>query len=64
MRAAAWKRGSSQVRGGGGEGLLSALGALVEARSSSPGTTVQALSYREGALDMKMAAPNADAWIR
>jgi general secretion pathway protein L len=51
-----------QVRGGGGgEGLLSALGALVEARGSTPGTTVQALSYRNGSLDMKMAAPNADS---
>ena len=50
-----------QVRGGGGQGLLSALGAVVEARGSNPGTTVQALSYRDGALDMKMAAPNADS---
>ncbi len=52
-----------QVRGGGGTsgGLLGALGAVVEARSSSPGTTVQALSFRDGALDLKMAAPNADS---
>jgi general secretion pathway protein L len=50
-----------QVRGGGGGGLITALGAVVEARSASPGTTVQALSFRDGALDMKMAAPNADS---
>jgi general secretion pathway protein L len=50
-----------QVRGGGGEGLLSALGAVVEARGASPGTKVEALSYRDGALDLKMAAPNADS---
>jgi general secretion pathway protein L len=52
-----------QVRGGGGAagGLLGALGAVVEARGSSPGTTVQALSFRDGALDLKMAAPNADS---
>jgi general secretion pathway protein L len=52
-----------QVRGGGGAsgGLLGALGAVVEARGSTPGTTVQALSFRDGALDLKMAAPNADS---
>jgi len=52
----------AEVRGGGaGNSLLSALGAVVEARGSSPGTTVQALSFRDGALDLKMAAPNADS---
>jgi general secretion pathway protein L len=53
------------VRGGGGTGLLPALGALVEARkSAAPGTTLQALSYREGALELKIAAPDADSLER
>jgi general secretion pathway protein L len=43
-------------------GLLAALGAVVESRT--PGTAVQALSFREGALDLKMAAPNADSLER
>src|SRR5262249_23478370 len=37
------------VRTGGGSGLLDALGAVVSARGSAPGTVVQSLSYREGA---------------
>ncbi len=52
------------VRGGGGSGLLPALGAFVEARNSVPGTTVQAMSFSEGALVLKMAAPDADALDR
>jgi general secretion pathway protein L len=52
------------VRGGGGTGLLPALGALVEARSSVPGTTVQAMSFRDGALELKMAAPDAESLDR
>jgi len=51
-------------RGGGGEGLLPAIGALIDARTSSPGATVQALSFREGALDLKMTAPDADSLDR
>jgi general secretion pathway protein L len=50
--------------GGGGAGLLAALGALVEARGSVPGTTVQAMSFRDGALELKMAAPDADSLDR
>jgi type II secretion system protein L len=50
------------VRGGGEfSGLLPALGALVVARSGAPGTVVQALSFREGAVDLKLAAPNAES---
>lgn len=45
-------------------GLLAALGALVEASSSAPGSAVQALSFRDGALDLKMAAPDADSLER
>jgi len=40
-------------------GLLEALEALVQARGSAPGTVVQALSFREGALDLKVSAPDA-----
>ena len=50
--------------GGGGSGLLPALGALVHARNNVPGTTVQALSYRDGALELKIAAPNAESLDR
>jgi len=51
---------------GGGEfsGLLPALGALVVARNGAPGTVVQALSFREGAVALKLAAPNAESLDR
>lgn len=52
------------VRGGAGSGLLPALGAFAEARNSVPGTTVQAMSFHDGALVLKMAAPDADALDR
>jgi general secretion pathway protein L len=53
------------VRGGGEfSGLLPALGALVAARNGAPGTVVQALSFREGAVDLKLAAPNAESLDR
>jgi type II secretion system protein L len=53
------------AQGGGGDGgLLAALDALAQARSSSPGTTVQALSFREGSLDLKLAAPDANSLDR
>jgi len=46
------------TRGAGG-GLLPALQALAQARGSAPGTSVQALSFHSGALDMKLTAPDA-----
>ena len=46
------------ARGAGG-GLLPALQALVQARDAAPGTNVQGLSYHDGALDMKLSAPDA-----
>jgi type II secretory pathway component PulL len=52
------------VRSGGGAGLLSALGAFAEARNSVPGTNVQAMSFHDGALVLKMSAPDADALDR
>jgi general secretion pathway protein L len=45
--------------GGGSSGLLRALDALVQARSAAPGTVVQALSFRNGAVDLKVSAPDA-----
>jgi type II secretion system protein L len=54
----------ASVRGGGGTGLLPALGALVQARSAAPGTVLEALSFREGALELKIAAPDADSLDR
>jgi type II secretion system protein L len=52
------------VRGAGGSGLLSALGAFSEARNSVPGTAVQAVTFHDGALVLKMSAPDADALDR
>jgi general secretion pathway protein L len=52
------------VRNGGGAGLLNALGAVVSARSAAPGTVVQSLSYRDGSLELKVAAPDADSLER
>lgn len=50
--------------GGGNTGLLAALNALVQARNTAPGTVVQSLSYRDGALELKMAAPDAGSLDR
>jgi general secretion pathway protein L len=47
------------VRSGGATGLLAALEALAYARNSAPGTSVQALNFHDGLLDMKLAAPDA-----
>jgi general secretion pathway protein L len=52
------------VRSGGGSGLLPVLGAFAEARNSVPGTTVQAMSFHDGQLILKMGAPDADALER
>jgi len=50
--------------GGDSSSLLAALGAVVEARGSTPGTTVQSLSFRNGSLELKMAGPDADSLDR
>lgn len=47
------------VRSGGSTGLLAALEALAYARNSAPGTSVEALNFHDGVLDMKLAAPDA-----
>jgi general secretion pathway protein L len=49
------------VQGGDGSGLLAALGALAQARNGVSGAVLQALSFREGALELKLTAPNAEA---
>ncbi len=46
------------ARGAGG-GLLPALQALAQARDAAPGTSVQALNFHGGSLEMKLAAPDA-----
>jgi general secretion pathway protein L len=43
----------------GGSGLLAALEALAYARNSAPGTSVQAINFHDGVIDMKLAAPDA-----
>ena len=40
-------------------GLLPALEALVQAHGAAPGSVVQALSFRNGSIDLKVAAPDA-----
>jgi general secretion pathway protein L len=47
--------------GGGPGGLLPALQALVQARTAAPGTTVQALSLRQGTIEMEIAAKDASS---
>jgi general secretion pathway protein L len=44
---------------GGPDGLLPALQALVDARAAAPGAKLKALSYRQGTVDMKVAAKDA-----
>ncbi|MFO7276418.1 MAG: type II secretion system protein GspL [Pseudomonadota bacterium] len=45
-------------------GLLAVLGALAQARQGVPGSVVKALSYREGTLEARITAPDADALER
>lgn len=50
--------------GGAGSGLLAALSALAQARAGTEGTVLQALSFREGMLDLRIAAPNPEVLDR
>lgn len=45
-------------------GLLAALSAVAEARQTAPESTLLALSYREGALDLRLTAPDANSLDR
>jgi len=58
------KRLISAQGGSDSAGLLAALEALVESRNAAPGATIQALSFRDGAMDLKIAAPSADVLDR
>ena len=49
---------------GVGEGLLPALQALVQARDTAPGTSVQSLNFHGGSLEMKLSAPDASSLDR
>jgi general secretion pathway protein L len=51
------------ARGAGG-GLLPALQALAQARDVAPGMSVQSLNFHDGALEMKLAAPDATSLDR
>ncbi|HEV2703046.1 MAG TPA: type II secretion system protein GspL [Steroidobacteraceae bacterium] len=42
-------------------GLLAMLSAVAQARNGATGTTLQALSYRDGLLELQVSAPGADA---
>jgi general secretion pathway protein L len=42
-------------------GLLPLLSAMADARSAAPATRFEALSFRNGALDMKLSAPDAES---
>jgi general secretion pathway protein L len=42
-------------------GLLAMLSAVAQARAGATGTALQALSYRDGLLDLQVSAPGADA---
>lgn len=47
------------AQSGGTSGFLPALQAVVQARNVAPGTTVQALSFRQGTVEMKLSAKDA-----
>ena len=48
----------------GGSGFMPALAALAQALSSARGTSLQALSYRDGGLDLKLKAGDAETLER
>ena len=43
-----------------GGGFLTALGALAEARGTTPGTRLEAVSFTSGVLDLKLSAPSIE----
>lgn len=59
------ERRLASLRGGaGGSGLLGALGALAQARAGIEGTVLQALTFRDGGLELSIAAPNPEVLDR
>jgi general secretion pathway protein L len=55
------QRLAAAQNGGNAGGLLPALQALVQARAAAPGTTLQALSFRQGTIEMKISAKDASS---
>src|SRR3569833_1923545 len=53
------QRLAAAQNGGGDNGLLPALQAFVDARTVAPGAALKALSFRQGTVDMKVAAKDA-----
>jgi general secretion pathway protein L len=53
------KRLADAVASSSAGGLLAALEALAQAHNSAPATSIQALSFHDGALEMRMTAPDA-----
>ena len=49
------------VARGAGTGLLPALQALAQARDAAPGTNLQSLNFHNGAVEMKLSAPDASS---
>ncbi len=58
------QRLASLGRDGSGSGLLAALGALAQARAGVDGTTLQALTFRAGSLELTITAPNPEVLDR
>ena len=54
------ERRVAAVHGAGG-GLLPALQALAQARGATPGTSVKALNFHSGSLEMTLGAPDASS---
>jgi general secretion pathway protein L len=52
------------ARASGSNGLLPALQAFVQARDAAPGAVVEALSFRNGSMDLKVSAPDASSLDR
>jgi general secretion pathway protein L len=49
------------LRGGGAtSGVMTTLGILVDAMAQAPGATLEALSYRDNATDLRVLAPSVD----
>jgi general secretion pathway protein L len=59
MRRRMEQRYQAAVSGGGPGGLLPALQALVQARSTAPAMTLQALSFHQGTVELKISARDA-----
>jgi general secretion pathway protein L len=58
------RRFQSLQEGGGHAGLLPALGAFATARTAAPDATLQGLTLREGALDLRVRASDAQSLDR